>query len=57
MLRVSLRDRIRNQVISQRTKVTDIAHRIGTLKWQGLAISAVEPKTIGVNELWGGVHV
>jgi hypothetical protein len=34
MLGVSLRDRIRNQVIRQRTKVTDIAHRISMLKWQ-----------------------
>jgi hypothetical protein len=34
MLGVSLRDRIRNQVIRQRTKVTDIAHRISILKWQ-----------------------
>jgi hypothetical protein len=34
MLGVSLRDRIRNQVIRQRTKVTDIAHRITMLKWQ-----------------------
>jgi hypothetical protein len=34
MLRVSLRDRIRNQVIRQKTKVTDIAHRISMLKWQ-----------------------
>jgi hypothetical protein len=34
MLGVSLRDRIRNQVIQQRTKVTDIAHRISMLKWQ-----------------------
>jgi hypothetical protein len=34
MLRVSLRDRIRNQVIRLRTKVTDIAHRISMLKWQ-----------------------
>jgi hypothetical protein len=32
-----LRDRIRNQVIRQRTKVTDIAHRISMLKrqWAG----------------------
>jgi hypothetical protein len=31
-----LRDRIRNEVIRQRTKVTDIvAHRISTLKWAG----------------------
>jgi hypothetical protein len=34
MLRVSLRDRIRNEVIRQKIKVTDIAHRISTLKWQ-----------------------
>jgi hypothetical protein len=33
MLGVSLRDRIRNQVIRQRTKVNDIAHRISMLKW------------------------
>jgi hypothetical protein len=34
MLGVLLRNRIRNQVIRQRTKVTDTAHRIGMLKWQ-----------------------
>lgn len=34
MLGVSLRDRIRNEVIRQRTKVIDIAHRISKLKWQ-----------------------
>jgi hypothetical protein len=34
MLGVSLRYRIRNEVIRQRTKVTDIAHRISMLKWQ-----------------------
>jgi hypothetical protein len=34
MLGVSLRDRIRNQVIRHRTKVTYIAHRISMLKWQ-----------------------
>jgi hypothetical protein len=34
MLGISLRDRIQNQVIRQRTKVTDIAHRISMLKWQ-----------------------
>jgi hypothetical protein len=28
------RNRIRNQVIRQRTKVTDIAHGISMLKWQ-----------------------
>jgi hypothetical protein len=34
MLGVSLRDRIRNQVIRQRTELTDIAHRISMLKWR-----------------------
>jgi hypothetical protein len=34
MLGVSLRDRIRNLVIRQITKVTDIAHRISMLKWR-----------------------
>jgi hypothetical protein len=34
MLELSLRDRIRNQVIRQRTKVTDIALRISILKWR-----------------------
>ncbi|RVE41080.1 hypothetical protein evm_014267 [Chilo suppressalis] len=34
MLGVSLKDRIRNDVIRQRTRVTDIAHRISKLKWQ-----------------------
>jgi hypothetical protein len=34
MFGVSLRDRIRNQMIRQRTKNTDIAHRISMLKWQ-----------------------
>ncbi|KAI8430387.1 hypothetical protein MSG28_000676 [Choristoneura fumiferana] len=32
MLGVSLKDRIRNEVIRQRTKVIDIAHRISTVK-------------------------
>jgi hypothetical protein len=30
MLEVSLQDRIRNEVIQQRTKVTDIEHRMST---------------------------
>ncbi|CAH0677679.1 unnamed protein product [Spodoptera exigua] len=34
MLGVSLKDRIRNEVIRQRTKVIDIAQRISKLKWQ-----------------------
>jgi hypothetical protein len=32
-MRVSLRDRIRNEAIRQKNKVADIAHRISTLKW------------------------
>jgi hypothetical protein len=31
---VFLRDQIRNEVIRQRTKATNIAHRVSTLKWQ-----------------------
>ncbi|CAH2226669.1 jg22139, partial [Pararge aegeria aegeria] len=34
MLGVSLRDRIRNDEIRRRTKVTDTAQRISKLKWQ-----------------------
>jgi hypothetical protein len=34
MLEVSLSDRIRNDEIRKRTKVTDIARRIADLKWQ-----------------------
>ncbi|CAH2226578.1 jg22340, partial [Pararge aegeria aegeria] len=34
MFGVSLRDRIRNDEIRRRTKVTDIAQRISKLKWQ-----------------------
>ncbi|KAG6440870.1 hypothetical protein O3G_MSEX001526 [Manduca sexta] len=34
MLGISQRDRIRNEEIRRRTKVTDIAHRISKLKWQ-----------------------
>ncbi|CAH2235385.1 jg5953 [Pararge aegeria aegeria] len=34
MLGISLRDKIRNEVIRQRTKVTDIAFRVSVLKWQ-----------------------
>ncbi|CAH2235387.1 jg5955 [Pararge aegeria aegeria] len=34
MLGISFRDKIRNEVIRQRTKVTDIAFRVSILKWQ-----------------------
>ncbi|CAH2236617.1 jg16456 [Pararge aegeria aegeria] len=34
MLRVSLRDQIRNEEIRGRTIVTDIAYRVAKLKWQ-----------------------
>jgi hypothetical protein len=50
MLEVSLRDRIRNQVIRQITKLTVLACWSGS----GLAISAVEPITAGLNVFWSG---
>lgn len=34
MLGVSLKDKIRNEIILQRTKVIDIAQRVSKLKWQ-----------------------
>ncbi|CAH2244235.1 jg20179 [Pararge aegeria aegeria] len=34
MLRVSLRDQIRNEEIRRITRVTDIAQRVAKLKWQ-----------------------
>ncbi|CAK1592844.1 unnamed protein product [Parnassius mnemosyne] len=34
MLGVSLRDKLRNEYIRSRTKVTEIAQRISKLKWQ-----------------------
>ena len=34
MLGVSLKDRIRNEAIREKTKVTDIARKISKLKWQ-----------------------
>ena len=33
MLGVSLKDKIRDEVIRERTKVTDIARKISKLKW------------------------
>jgi hypothetical protein len=49
MLGVSLRDRIRNDDIRKRTKVTDIAPRIADLKWQW--IGHIARRTDG---RWGG---
>ncbi|CAG9093618.1 unnamed protein product [Plutella xylostella] len=54
MLGVSLMDRIRNEVIRQRTKVTDIAVKI--CSGSGLVISAEEPITVGVDEFSSGDH-
>ncbi|CAH2269018.1 jg16042 [Pararge aegeria aegeria] len=34
MLRVSLRDQIRNEEIRRRTRVTDKAQQVAKLKWQ-----------------------
>jgi hypothetical protein len=55
MLGVSLRDLIRNQVVRQRTKVIDIAHRISMLKWQWAG--NISRRTVGVNEFWSGDRV
>jgi hypothetical protein len=49
MLGVSLRNRIRNDEIRKRTKVTDIARHIADLKWQW-AIH-IDRRTDG---RWGG---
>jgi hypothetical protein len=49
MLGVSLRDRIRNDEMRKRTKVTDIARRIADLKWQWAGHNA--RRTDG---RWGG---
>lgn len=35
MLGISLRDRVRNREIRDRTKVTDIVEKVATLKWRG----------------------
>jgi hypothetical protein len=48
MLGVSLRNRIRKQVIRQRTKVTGRSHRISMLKWQWAG--HISRRT---NNLWG----
>lgn len=47
ILGISLRNIIRNMEIRSRAGVSDIARRIGTLKWAGQATSLVEPKTVG----------
>ncbi|CAG9133443.1 unnamed protein product [Plutella xylostella] len=49
MLGVSLMDRIRNEVIRQRTKVTDIAVKICKLKWQwaGFSVAGLCSKPVG----------
>ncbi|CAH2234251.1 jg6324 [Pararge aegeria aegeria] len=41
ILSISLWDKIRNAVIRQRTKVTDIASRASILKWQWAQITIV----------------
>ena len=33
MLGITLRDRVRNELIRQRTKVVDVGHRVAKLKW------------------------
>jgi hypothetical protein len=48
VLGVSLRDRIRNQVIRQKTKAIVIAHRISMLKWRWAG--HISPRT---DNRWG----
>ncbi|KAJ8736779.1 hypothetical protein PYW07_000050 [Mythimna separata] len=47
MLGVSLRDHIRNEDIRKITKVTVIARKIGTLKWQWTGHIAPRTDTLG----------
>jgi hypothetical protein len=49
-LGVSLRDRIGNHVIRQKTKVIDIAHRISKPMWQWAGHISRRTTTAGVNE-------
>ncbi|CAH2241350.1 jg15550 [Pararge aegeria aegeria] len=55
MLGISLRDKIRNEVIRQRTKVTDIAFRVSILKWQWAG--HVCRRTVGVERSSSGDRV
>ena len=47
MLGISLRDKIRSEVIRQKTKVTDIVQKVSKLKWQ--VTSVAEPTDGGVS--------
>lgn len=53
MLRVSLRDKIRNEIIRLSSKVFEIAPKISKLKWQ----RAEEWTTVGVNQFLNGYRV
>jgi hypothetical protein len=57
MFGVFLRDRIRNELIRQRTKVTDIAHRISTLKWQWAGYISRQTNYRRGNVFWSGDRV
>ena len=50
MLGVSMKDKIRNEIIRRRTGVTDIACKISKLKCSGLAMSVEGPIAAGADE-------
>ncbi|CAH2256620.1 jg19606 [Pararge aegeria aegeria] len=54
MLKVSLRDRIRNVEIRRRTRVTDIAQRLAKLKWQRAGQIVRRKDGRGVPRCWNG---
>ncbi|PZC78888.1 hypothetical protein B5X24_HaOG217082 [Helicoverpa armigera] len=56
ILDVSLRDRIRNEKIRRRTKVTDITHPISKLKWQWAGQMIAEQMADGVEKCWSVDH-
>jgi hypothetical protein len=57
MLGVSLRDRIRNDEIRKRTKVTEIARRIADLKWQWARHIARGLTAVGAERSSNGARV
>ncbi|KAJ0171013.1 hypothetical protein K1T71_013212 [Dendrolimus kikuchii] len=54
MLGISLMDKIRNEDIGKRTKVTDIVRKIRKLKWQWAVTSAAGPMADGADQSWSG---
>ena len=55
ILNVSLKDRIRNQKIGRRTRITDLTDRIARVKWQDEQLKKWKPKRIKL-DLEGGAQ-